>query len=200
MTKIAGLTGSIGMGKTTAARMFAGLGVPVFHADAAVHELYAKGGAAVAPVSQAFPGVETETGIDRAALSAHLRDHPEDYARLEAIVHPLVADLRETFIAEARENGAPMALLDIPLLFETGADKWLDAVIVVSAPAETQRARVMQRPGMTLEKFESILARQTPDSEKRARADYVIDTGGGFDATRAQIARIHAALTGETRG
>lgn len=199
MMKVVGLTGSIGMGKTTAGEMFAELGVPVFHADAAVHDLYAPGGAAVAPVSKAFPGVESERGIDRAALSAHLKDHPEDYARLEAIVHPLVADMREAFITGARDQGAAIALLDIPLLYETGAEKWLDAVIVVSAPPEVQRQRVMQRPGMTAEKFESILARQTPDSVKRARADYVIDTGGSFEATRAQIAKTHAALTGETR-
>ncbi len=199
MTKIVGLTGSIGMGKTTAGEMFADLGVPVFHADAVVHDLYAPGGGAVAPVSEAFRGVETELGIDRAALSAHLRDHPEDYTRLEAIVHPLVADLRETFITEARDKGAAIALLDIPLLYEIGAEKWLDAVIVVSARPEIQRQRVLQRSGMTAEKFESILARQTPDSDKRARADYVIDTGGSLEATRAQIARIHKALTGETR-
>jgi len=198
--KIVGLTGSIGMGKTTTAQMFAEAGARVFGADAAVHALYARGGAAVAAIAEALPEVVRDGAVDRAALAARLQDHPEDFQRLEAIVHPLVQAERAAFIEAARAADAPLAILDIPLLFETGADADVDAVVVVSAPPETQRARVLQRPGMTEAKFEAILARQTPDSEKRRRADFVIETGAGFEAARAQVREVLQALEGTAKG
>lgn len=191
---VIGLTGSIGMGKSTVARMFAEEGAPAFDSDAAVHALYAQGGAAVAPVAAAFPGVERDGAIDRAALSPLVVDNPEAMRRLEAIVHPLVREAQADFLRRNREAGVKAVVLDIPLLFETGAAGAFDKIVVVSAPAEIQRARVLARPGMTPEKFESLLARQVPDAEKRARADFVIDTGGSLEATRAQVRAVLDAL------
>jgi len=191
---IIGLTGSIGMGKSTVAAMFAEAGAPSFNSDAAVHELYAPGGAAVAPVEAAFPGVTRDGGIDRELLSARVVGDEGAIKRLEAIVHPLVKQQQATFLQRSRDAGARWVVLDIPLLFEGGGDKWVDKVVVVSAPADVQRQRVLARPGMTEEKFDAILARQTPDAEKRARADFVIDTGGPFEATRAQVRAVLDAL------
>ncbi len=191
---IIGLTGSIGMGKSTVANMFAEEGAPAFNADDAVHELYAPGGAAVAPVEAAFPGVTVRGGIDRTALSARVVGDEAAMRRLESIVHPLVRQAQAEFLQKARESGVGVAVLDIPLLFEGGGANYVDKVVVVSAPAEVQRARVLSRPGMTEEKFEAILARQTPDAEKRTRADFVIDTSGAFDDTRAQVRAVLDAL------
>jgi dephospho-CoA kinase len=184
---ILGLTGSIGMGKSTTSKMFQDEGVPVYDADAAVHALYAVGGAAVAPVEAAFPGVVVNGAIDRAKLSARVVGDPEALAKLESIVHPLVGAHRIGFFEQAQAEGHEIVVLDIPLLFETGGEKRVDKVVVVSAPADVQRERVLDRPEMTPEKFEAILARQTPDAEKRARADFVIDTGQGLETARQQV-------------
>lgn len=189
-----GLTGSISMGKTTTARLFEAEGVPVYDADAAVHALYAKGGAAVEAVEALFPGVTVDGAVDRARLGEKVLGDPAALKRLEAVVHPLAAAVRAGFFEKARAAGARVAVLDVPLLFETGSDGQLDAVVVVSAPAEVQRERVMARPGMTEEKFAAILARQMPDAEKRERADFVIDTGQGLDMARAQVRRVLAKL------
>lgn len=183
--KILGLTGSVGMGKSTTAQMFAGEGVPVFDADAAVHKVYA--GEAVPLIERAFPGTTRGGAVDRARLAAAVLGKPKELARLEKLVHPLVRKSRTDFLENAKQAGAKAVILDIPLLLETGGDDRLDAVIVVSAPAEIQRERVLARPGMTAEKFEAILTRQMPDSEKRARADFVIDSGSGFDPAREQV-------------
>jgi dephospho-CoA kinase len=191
---VVGLTGSIGMGKTTVARMFAEEGAPCFDSDAAVHALYAPGGAAVAPVGAAFPGVVREGGIDREALSARVVGDADALRHLESLVHPLVRQAQTEFMLQQRKAGAGVVVLDIPLLFESGGAASVDKIVVVSAPPEVQRARVLGRPGMTEEKFANILARQTPDSEKRARADFVIDTGGSFDNTRAQVRAVLDAL------
>ena len=184
---VIGLTGSIGMGKSTTTAMFAEAGVPVYDADAEVHRLYAPGGAAVAPIEAAFPGVVKDGSVDRTALGARVLGDADALKRLEAIVHPLVGANRMGFFQAATASGADMVVLDIPLLFETGGEKNVDAVVVVSAPADMQRERVLARPGMTTEKFEAILAKQTPDAEKRARADFVIDTGQGLEAARRQV-------------
>lgn len=189
-----GLTGSIGMGKSTTAALFAAEGVPVFDADAAVAALYAPGGEAVVPVGAAFAGVVKGGAVDREALSAHLRARPEDFARLEAIVHPLVAKARHDFIGNARAAGAPFVLFDVPLLFETGQHEHVDVVVVVSAPEDIQRERVLARNGMSADKLAMILARQTPDGEKRARADFVIDTSKGVDHARQQVRTLLDAL------
>jgi dephospho-CoA kinase len=189
---ILGLTGSLGMGKSTTARFFAEEGVPVHDADAVVHRLYA--GAAAAAIEAAFPGTIVGGKVDRTKLAARVLGDGAALARLEAIVHPLVQDAERRLIAEARAGGEKVAVLDIPLLFESGADRRVDAVVVVSAPPEVQRARVLERPGMTVEKLEAILARQMPDAEKRARADFVVDTSQGFDAARAQVRAILAAV------
>lgn len=191
---VIGLTGSIGMGKSTVARMFAEEGAPAFDSDAAVHALYAPGGAAVAPVEAAFPGVVRDGGIDRAALSARVVGDSEAIKRLEAIVHPLVRQAQADFLQSNRDAGASFVVLDIPLLFESGNADAFDKIVVVSAPAEVQRTRVLAREGMTAEKFEALLARQLPDAEKRARADFIIDTSGSFDATRAQVRAVLDAL------
>ena len=188
-----GLTGSIGMGKSTAAQMFIARGYPLWDADAAVHRLYARGGAAVAPVSAAFPTALLDGGIDRAALKAVLAADPGALARLEAIVHPLVAADRAAFIERARQNGARIVVLDIPLLFETGADRDLDATVVVSVPAEVQRERVLARPGMTAEQLSLILARQMPDADKRARATYLIGTET-LEAARSAVRNLIASI------
>jgi dephospho-CoA kinase len=189
-----GLTGSIGMGKSTVAKMFADEGVPVFDADAAVHRLQGPAGALVAGIEAHFPGTTGPSGVDRGALAERVLGEPEALRRLEALVHPAVAREREAFLAA--NQAAPLVLLDIPLLFEAGGWAEVDRIAVVSAPADVQRARVLARPGMTEEKFARILARQMPDEEKRARADFVIPTGGGFDRTRDSVRRIVACLTG----
>lgn len=191
---VIGLTGSIGMGKSTVTKMFAEEGAPGFDSDAAVHALYAAGGAAVGPVEAAFPGVTKDGAIDRAALSARVVGDPEKIKALELIVHPLVRQAQMQFLQDQRDTGAPFVVLDIPLLFEGSGAKFVDKTVVVSAPAEVQRARVLARPGMTVEKFEAILALQMPDAEKRARADFVIDTSGSFDETRAQVRAVLDAL------
>ncbi len=182
---VIGLTGSIGMGKSATAKIFAEAGVPVHDADAAVHRLYA--GEAVAPIEQAFPGVACEGKIDREKLAGYVINDAAALRRLEAIVHPLVRRDEERFLAEARAQGAPFALVDIPLLYETGSDGRVDVVVVVSAPATMQRERVLSRPGMTEERFAAVLAKQLPDEEKRRRADFVVDTSQGFDSARAQV-------------
>lgn len=198
--KLIGLTGSIGMGKSTTAKMFAEEGVPVFDADAAVHALYAPGGDAVAEIEAAFPGTTGETGVDRTRLSEALARDPAGFEKLEAIVHPLVAAARENFIEEARAKGCWAVILDIPLLFESGREDAFDVLVVVSAPEDVQRERVLARPGMTVEKFEAIKARQTPDHEKRARADFVIDTSRGLDDAREQVKRIIDVLRPAANG
>ncbi len=185
-----GLTGSIGMGKSTTTAMFAEHGAVVWNADDAVHALYAPGGAAVGPVGEAFPGVVIDGAVDRARLAEALGRDETAFRRLETIVHPLVAAGRVADLEAARAAGARLAVLDIPLLFETGGDRAVDAVVVVTADADTQRQRVLARPGMTGERLEAILARQMPDAEKRRRADFIVDTSAGMDAARAQVAEI----------
>ncbi|KRA65717.1 dephospho-CoA kinase [Caulobacter sp. Root655] len=184
---ILGLTGSIGMGKSTTSRMFVAEGVPVYDSDAAVHALYAQGGAAVGPVEAAFPGVVVDGAIDRARLSQRVVGKPEALKALEAIVHPLVGADRAGFFEAAIQAGADIVVLDVPLLYETGGDRKVDKVVVVSAPADQQRRRVLARPDMDEAKFEAILARQTPDAEKRARADFVIDTGQSLEHAHQQV-------------
>jgi dephospho-CoA kinase len=188
-----GLTGSIGMGKSTAAGMFAEAGVPVWDADATVHALYAPGGAAVAPIAAAFPGAVRDGAVDRAALKTILSSDKQALSRLEAIVHPLTTAAREAFIAA--HGDADLILLDIPLLFETGADAACDAVLVVTAAPEVQRARVLARGQMTEAQLDMILARQMPDAEKRARADHVIETIS-FESTRAAVQNLIAQIRG----
>lgn len=185
---VLGLTGSAGMGKSATARMFAEEGVPVFDADATVHEIYA--GDAAPLVEAEFPGVTVAGKIDRERLAAKVLNDPAALKKLEAIVHPLVRKAQQDFRAQAEKDGAPISVLDIPLLFETGGDQRVDAVVVVTAPADVQRARLMERPGMTEEKMTSLLARQMPDSEKRRRADFLIDTSRGFDAARSDVRKI----------
>jgi dephospho-CoA kinase len=189
---ILGLTGSVGMGKSVTATFFAEEGVPVHDADAAVHRLYE--GEAVAPIEAAFPGTTADGKVDRVKLGNRVLGDPAALLKLEGIVHPLVRREEERFLASADKSGADIAVLDIPLLFETGGEKRCDAVVVVSAPAELQRERVMARPGMTAEKFGAILAKQMPDAEKRARADFMVDSSKGFDAARAQVRDILAAI------
>ena len=191
---VLGLTGSIGMGKSTTTAMFADLGAVVWNADDAVHRLYAPGGAAVEPVGEAFPGVVVNGAVDRTRLAEALGRDETAFRRLEAIVHPLVAQGRAEDLEAARAAGTRLAVLDIPLLFETGGDKAVDAVVVVTADPAIQAERVLARPGMTRERFDAILARQMPDAEKRARADFVIDTGRGLDAARAEVEVIVATV------
>jgi len=194
-----GLTGSIGMGKSTVAQAFADAGAAVWDADAAVHALYAPGGAGARAVAALAPQAVGADGVDRAALRAAALADPGLLGRIEAAVHPLVAADRAAFLARARAEGAGVAVCDVPLLFETGAERDFDAVVVVSAPPEAQRARVLARPGMTAQALDAILARQTPDAEKRARADFVIDTGGAVEAAQAQARAVLAALNGGWR-
>ena len=194
-----GLTGSIGMGKSTTAEMFAAQGAPVYDADAEVRRLYAAGGAAVPLVEAAFPGVTVDGAIDRNLLGAQVLGKPEALARLNKIVHPLMGERRAAFFDDARAKGVSIVVLDIPLLFETGGEKNVDATVVVTAPADVQRARVLARPGMTAEKLEAILAAQTPDAEKRARADYVVDTSRGLESAREQVAAILSDLRGRAK-
>jgi dephospho-CoA kinase len=191
---ILGLTGSIGMGKSTVAAMFAELGVPVFDADAVVRRLQGPGGSLVGPIEAAFPGTTGPDGINREALGKEVFGNPAALARLEAIVHPAVREARRQFLLE--HAGQPLVVFDIPLLFEKGGGEEVDAVAVVSAPPEVQRARVLARPGMSAERFATILTLQMPDAEKRSRADYVIDTGPALDVTRAAVARLVDKLSG----
>jgi len=193
--KVLGLTGSIGMGKSTVAAMFRDLGVPVFDADAAVHALQGPGGALLPAIEEAFPGSTGPSGVDRPRLGAAVFGDKAALARLESIVHPAVAAMRGDFLRDNAE--CPLVVFDIPLLYEKGGYKGLDAVAVVSAPAAAQRERVLARPGMTSEKFEQILALQVPDAEKRERADFVIDTGTSLEATREAVASIVRTLQGQ---
>ena len=195
---VIGLTGSIGMGKSTVAAMFADEGVPVFDADAAVHRLQGVGGRLVEPIEAAFPGTTGPAGVDRAALGRAVLGDDAAMKRLEAIVHPAVAEDRAAFLAAHAD--APMIVFDIPLLFETGGETRVDKVVVVSAAPDVQRARVLARPGMTPEKFAAILARQTPDADKRARADVVIPTDVSLDVTRAAVRRVIACAAGRAGG
>ena len=195
---ILGLTGSIGMGKSTTAKMFAGAGVPVHDSDGAVHRLYS--GKAASLVEAAFPGIVTDGTVDRKRLAEIVLKDPAAIKRLEAIIHPLVRADADAFLEKSRKSGAKIAMLDIPLLFETGGRERVDRVVVVTAPADVQRERVLARPGMTVEKFEAILARQVPDQKKRELADYVIDTGKGLEAAREQVEAIIAEINGEKPG
>ena len=189
--KILGLTGGIGMGKSTAARSFSARGVRVFDADAAVHLLQSPGGRAVAPIGAAFPGTVKRGRVEREALRDAVLGKPEALRMLERIIHPLVRDEQRRFLARARRDGQRLVVLDIPLLFETRrAAREFDAVVVVSAPAAVQRARVLRRPGMTADRLAAILARQMPDAQKRARADIIIRTGGARHATDRAVRRI----------
>ncbi len=193
---VLGLTGSIGMGKTTTAAMFAEAGVPVWDADAAVHRLYGPDGAGSRALAALVPHAVGEMGTDRARLRAAILANPDLLAQIEAAVHPLVAADRAEFLDRTRAEGHELVLCDIPLLYETGAERWLDRVAVATAPAHIQRDRVLSRPGMTEEAFAAILAKQLPDEEKRVRADFVIDTGQGLEPVRRQVARIIAELRG----
>ncbi len=200
MIKLA-LTGSIGMGKSATAAMFAARGVPVYDADAAVHAVYAPGGEAVAPLEQAFPGVKgPDGGVDRPKLRQRVIDDPDAMKRLEAIVHPIVGARQLAFLEKAHADGQMIVVLDIPLLFETGGDKRADAIVVVSAPPDVQKARVMARGQMTEAEFEAILARQVPDSVKRGRADFVIDTSQGFAHAEQRVDEILAELRARAAG
>ena len=187
---IIGLTGSVGMGKSTTAQMFKDAGAALFDADGEVHKLYAKGGKAVPILRAVFPDVIVDGAVDRARLSVHLQKDPLQIKVLESFIHPLVGEARAKTIAKAKEEGRKVLVIDVPLLFETGGEKLVDKIIVVSAPALIQRARVLARPGMTAEKLDMILARQMPDAEKRARADYVIETNKGLDFAREQVQKI----------
>ena len=185
---VLGLTGSVAMGKSTTARLFAEEGVPVHDADAVVHRLYE--GDAVPVIEAAFPGTTAGGKVDRVKLGSRVMGDLAALRQLEAIVHPMVQDAERYFLAEAEAKGAPVAVLDIPLLFETGGEARVDAVVVATAPAEVQRARVLERPGMTPSRLEAMLARQLPDTEKRLRADFIVDTSRGFDDARAQVQEI----------
>lgn len=189
-----GLTGSIGMGKSETAKLFARLDIPVYDSDAAVHRLYEPGGAAVDKIGEAFPGSVVDGRVNRAALSKLLAGDEAAFKKLEAIVHPLVAAEQRKFIDRAVGDGADMVVQDIPLLFETGGDARMDAVVVVSAPAELQRKRVLERPGMTAEKLDQILSRQMPDKEKRAKAHFVVETDKGLEHAFEQVKSIVATL------
>ena len=194
MMFVLGLTGSIGMGKSTAAAMFRAEGIAVHDADAVVHALYR--GEAAPVIEAAFPGTTRDGVVDRGLLGALVLDDPAALARLEAIMHPMVAASRDAFLTEAEKNGARLVVLDVPLLFETGGDRRVDAVVLVTAPEAVQKERVSQRPGMTPERLAVILARQGPDAEKRARAHFIIDTGGELAATARQVRAILRALAG----
>jgi dephospho-CoA kinase len=194
MTFLLGLTGSIGMGKSTTSAMFRAAGVPVHDADQAVHDLYA--GAAAPQIEAAFPGTTANGVVDRAKLSAAVLGRPEALAKLEAIVHPLVRAEEQAFLVRARKSGATVAVLDVPLLLETGGEGRCDAVVVVTAPAEVQRKRVLGRPGMSEKKFAAILARQIPDAEKRRRAHFLVDTSRGLIVAERQVHSILNAVAG----
>lgn len=192
MTHLLGLTGSIGMGKSTTARMFSDEGIPVWDADAAVHRIYAHGGAAVAPIGRTFPDAIVDNAVSRERLKTIIANDPSALGKIEQIVHPLVAADRQRFIADHND---PLIVFDIPLLFETGADEWVDTVLVVSAPPDVQKSRVLERPNMTEKQFEAILARQVPDAEKRSRADHVIETLT-LDDTRQAVRNLIKKITG----
>jgi dephospho-CoA kinase len=187
---ILGLTGSIGMGKSTTAKLFAEAGVPVYDADATVHRLYE--GEAVAAIEAAFPGTTVDGKVDRTRLSARVVQDPAAMKQLEAIVHPMLGASRQKFLDDAEHSGAPVAVVDVPLLYETGGEKRVDAVVVVTTAAENQRQRILARDNMTAEKLDAILARQLPDAEKRKRADFVVDTSHGLDPVRGRIRDILA--------
>jgi dephospho-CoA kinase len=189
---VLGLTGSVGMGKSTTAQFFADAGVPVHDADAVVHRLYE--GEAATAIEAAFPGTTVAGKVDRTKLGARVLDDPGALRRLEAIVHPMVQEAEQRLLAQAEAAGKKVAVLDIPLLFETGGDRRVDAVVVVTAPPEVQRTRVLERPGMTVEKFDAILAKQMPDAEKRRRADFIVDPSQGLDSARAQVGAILDAV------
>jgi dephospho-CoA kinase len=182
---VLGLTGSIGMGKSTTASLFAEAGVPVYDADAAVHRLYE--GEAVAAIEAAFPGTTADGKVDRTRLSARVVHDPDAMKRLEEIVHPMLGASRQKFLRDAERSGAPVAVVDVPLLYETGGEKRVDAVVVVTTSPEVQRERILARPNMTEEKLQAILARQMPDAEKRKRAHFLVDTSHGLDPVRAQL-------------
>ncbi len=182
---ILGLTGSIGMGKSTTAKLFAEAGVPVYDADAIVHKIYE--GEAAPAIEAAFPGTTVDGKVDRNRLSAKVVHDPAAIKQLEQIVHPMLRASRQNFLEDAEQSGVPVAVVDVPLLFETGGEKHVDAVVVVTTSPELQRERILARDNMTGEKFDAILARQLPDAEKRKRADFVVDTSNGLDAVRAQI-------------
>jgi dephospho-CoA kinase len=194
------LTGSLGMGKSRTASFFAEEGIPVHDSDAAVHALYA--GEAAPLIESAFPGTTSAGQVDRGKLAARVVGDAAALAYLESIVHPLVAKARDTFIAEAEARGAPVILLDVPLLFETGGERHCDAVVVVSAPLDIQRRRAFERPGMTEEKFAALVGKQVPDAEKRRRADFIVDSSQSFDHARAQVRDILRAIAKmrESRG
>lgn len=189
-----GLTGSIGMGKSETAKMFASLGVPVYDADAAVHAIYAKGGAAVEPIRELFPSAIIDDAVDRPALSREVLGMPERMKQLEAIVHPLVGMAQLDFLRKALAENHQMVLLDIPLLYETGGESRVDVVVVVSAPYHIQESRVLARPGMDMAKFAAIHAKQVPDSEKRQRADFIVESDKGLDHAFAQVKAIVETL------
>jgi dephospho-CoA kinase len=191
---LVGLTGSIGMGKSETAKMFAKLGIPVYDSDAAVHRLYEKDGAAVEPIANAFAGVVKDGAVDRTELSRQLAANPDGFRKLEALVHPLVAAEQRKFLDEAEHDGAEIVVLDIPLLFETGGHARMDAVVVVSAPSHIQRVRVLAREGMTPGKLDQILSRQTPDAEKRAKAHFVVETGKGLERAFEDVKKVVAVL------
>lgn len=190
---VLGLTGSIGMGKTTTAAMFAAEGVPCHDADAAVHAIYS--GQDAKFIEAAFPGVTGPEGVDRQKLAKKVLGNPEALARLEKLVHPLVRKYEQEFLEHWRRRGAPLVVLDIPLLFETGGEARVDRIAVATAPFDIQHERVLARPGMTEDKFQAIIARQMPDAEKRGKADFVIETGNGLDVARRTVRRIIAELT-----
>lgn len=194
MTFVLGLTGSIGMGKSTTAQLFEKRGVPLHDADAAVHRLHR--GRAAAPIEAAFPGTVVDGAVDRAKLGAAVLGKPEALRKLEAIIHPLVREEEEAFLARCRREGAELAIIDVPLLLETSGEARCDAVLVVTAPAEVQRQRVLARPGMTAEKLDAILSRQMPDAEKRRRAHFLVDTSRGLVAAERQVGSILMALAG----
>ena len=189
-----GLTGSIGMGKSETAKLFARLGLPVFDADATVHALYGPGGGGAAALAERFPQAVTEGGVDRARLAQIIAEDPSALRALEALIHPLVRKTEERFVEAARARNEDLVILDIPLLFETGRSESMDAIVVASAPEAVQRERVLSRPGMTPEKFEAIRGRQVPDVDKRAKADFVIETDKGLDHALAQVKRVAAEL------
>ncbi|WP_296069582.1 dephospho-CoA kinase [uncultured Agrobacterium sp.] len=194
---VIGLTGSIGMGKTTTARLFAAEGVAVLDSDAVVHELYREEAAPL--IEEAFPGTIVSGVVDRQKLGEVLRENPANFKRLEEIVHPLVRKRQQAFLAAAQNEGREFAVLDIPLLFETGAENRVDKVVVVSCSPEVQRERVLSRPGMTEEKFAMILARQMPDEEKRRRADFIVESGSGVENARDQVREILQTLAAQSR-
>lgn len=196
---VAGLTGSIAMGKSETARMFAAQGIPVFDSDAAVHALYEKGGDAVAAIGSIAPSAIIQGGVDRQKLAAMIQAQPSLLPRIEAAVHPLVQKMQARFLADAAAAGSDMALLDVPLLFETGREKDVDVVIVVSAGERLQRERALSRPGMTAEKFDFILSRQMPDEQKRAQANYVIDTSSSLADTAREVERVIADIRAKSR-